>query len=37
MDIVEISLSAIIISGTLVFVIFMFYSLAMLIREEWRS
>ena len=36
MDIVEISLGAIIISGTIVFIIFMFFNLAMLILEDLR-
>lgn len=37
MDIIEISLSAIIISGTIVLIIFMFYNLTMLILDDWRS
>lgn len=37
MDIIEISLGAIIISGTIVFIIFMFFNLAMLILEDLRS
>lgn len=37
MDIIEISLGAIIISGTIVLIIFMFYNLAMLILDDWRS
>ena len=37
MDIIEISLGAIIISGTIVFIIFMFFNLYMLILDDWRS
>lgn len=37
MDIIEISLGAIIISGTIAFIIFMFFNLAMLIIDDLRS
>lgn len=37
MDIIEISLGAIIISGTIAFIIFVFSNLALLILDDWRS